>query len=86
VVRPEDSEACILLRPGGPVEAGARVYDLRGHLIATIAEPQDLAAGVERIWRWDLKDAEGAEVPSGTYFCVVTMGGESLEHRVAVVR
>lgn len=61
-----------------------RVHDADGRVVRTWFAPDAgwHAAGID----WDGRDAAGAMVPGGVYFCRLTAGGRTTTGRVVVVR
>ncbi|MBK7189895.1 MAG: hypothetical protein IPH86_14775 [bacterium] len=54
-------------------EAEVRIYSVRGELVATIGEGHHAAGRHEAVW--DGSDRLGRQVPSGTYFARLWVGG-----------
>jgi hypothetical protein len=53
-----------------PGKVSLAVFDMRGRLVRTLVD-DSLAAGAHTV-TWDGRDAVGASMPSGTYFCRLT--------------
>jgi flagellar hook assembly protein FlgD len=51
-----------------------RVYDVLGRLVRVLAD--DLAASGWQTLYWDGRDDAGRAISSGTYLCVLSVGGE----------
>jgi hypothetical protein len=60
------------------------VHDLRGRLVATLADG-DLAAGRHQ-YAFHGADASGRSLPSGTYIYRLATGGEILSRRMTLVK
>ena len=60
------------------------VFDLRGRLVRTVADGLQ-PAGLHRI-KWDGRDGEGREVPSGAYFYRLTGPDQVLTEKMMLVR
>ncbi len=65
--------------PGG--EVAARVYDMAGRLVRTLAQRR-MQPGAQ-VLHWDGKDDHGQEVASGVYFCEIT--GHDFDERRKLV-
>jgi hypothetical protein len=61
------------------------VYDVGGHLVASLLRHEALAAGHHEI-RWDGRDEMGRAVASGTYFARITAGPRSGMGRMTLIR
>jgi hypothetical protein len=74
VTRLADHQVTILFTSAttGPVDLG--IFDLRGRLVRRLAT-QNFQAG-QHEWRWDGRDGDGREAPSGVYLVRVVMSGE----------
>jgi hypothetical protein len=83
-VAPWETAAGIVLELSGVTVVTVRIYDLSGRLVASPYEEEALPSGVNLI-SWNLKNDEGSRVASGTYFCVVEVGGVTHRHTIAVV-
>jgi predicted glutamine amidotransferase len=70
--------------PAGGAQVTLEIWDPQGRLVWRDG-PQVFDAGERRI-HWNARDRDGAEVPSGSYFCRVRVGARTWEQRVAVVR
>ena len=64
-------------------EATVRLYDLRGRLVATLAEGKVLKAGPHNV-RWNGTDAAGTRVRSGIYFVQLRLGNEVATGKLVV--
>ncbi|MCA9730276.1 MAG: hypothetical protein KC729_21525, partial [Candidatus Eisenbacteria bacterium] len=60
------------------------IFDAGGRLIRTLVDGV-LDPGRHRV-EWDSRDASGTPVPSGTYFCRLTLGGTSLNRPLQLIR
>ena len=72
---------------GTPALSRMLVTDLQGRVLRS--ETIHLAPGSRNVWRWDLRDAEGRRVPSGTYWLRVEPVGavsEGASRSVRVLR
>ena len=68
-----------------PAEVGLVVLDLGGRVVRRLVPPAVEAAGTrERVW--DGHDDHGRAAPAGVYLAVLSVAGERLERRVALVR
>ena len=64
----------------GDVAGSVKIYDARGHLVATLSiDPGD----VKKVW--DARTG-GATVPTGVYIYVITVAGSTSSGAVAVIR
>ncbi len=61
-----------------------RICDLHGGIVRIFADCR-LNAGIHSM-TWDGKDAEGREVPSGVYFCILRAGMHSSSIKMLLVR
>jgi subtilisin family serine protease len=66
------------------VHVRARVFDLRGRLVRTLADRAYPAGSHQVIW--DGRDAGGRKLPAGVYFCRLEAGGRASALRVTLVR
>jgi len=60
------------------------VFDLRGRLVRTLLRA-DLAADTHAV-TWDGTDDERRDVPAGAYLCRLSVGGETCEELVTLVK
>jgi flagellar hook assembly protein FlgD len=60
------------------------IFDLRGHLVRTLANDQR-EAGSYRI-RWDGRDNQGQDAPAGIYLCRLQAGDAAAVQRMALIR
>jgi hypothetical protein len=60
------------------------VFDLRGHLVRTLADDQR-EAGAYR-FRWDGRDNQGQDAPAGIYLCRLQAGEAAAVQRMALIR
>ncbi len=67
---------------GGHV--AVRVYDVRGALVAAVAD-RDFGAGTSAI-EWDGRNMSGSLVPSGVYFARMTYSGTTLQRKLLLLR
>ena len=67
-----------------PAYITLRVYDIRGRLVATLADG-DRRAGSHTVV-WDGKDSSGKGVASGVYFCRLVAGDFTATKKMLVVR
>lgn len=67
----------------GPVTA--RVYDVRGRLVRTLAKEQPFPAGRSELV-WDGSDGTGRPVASGVYLARIIANGEERRVKMALVR
>ncbi len=67
---------------GGPYTIS--IYDARGRLVRTLNRGN--ASGRVSSEQWDTRDNTGFPVPSGTYFCVVSLPGETIRSKIMVIR
>lgn len=83
---PFNAEVTVEYSVGESVEIGLHVYDVRGRLITTLVE--SARADANRLYQvfWNGKDARGAVVSSGIYFCVLRAGPQAQSHRIVLVR
>jgi len=65
-------------------ELSIKVYNLRGQVVRTLVD-QFMRAGTGHV-TWDGRDAAGAQVASGVYFCETRALGEVKVHKMALVR
>ncbi|HFE52976.1 MAG TPA: T9SS type A sorting domain-containing protein, partial [Bacteroidetes bacterium] len=61
-----------------------RIYDVRGRLVATLADAVYAAGNHSVVWQ--STDRNGAPVPSGIYICRLEAGGERLTRKILLVR
>jgi hypothetical protein len=66
------------------MHARVAVYDVTGRLVRTLAD--GVAEAGENLVTWDARDAHGATVSPGVYFCRFTTPKGSLEHKMMVLR
>ncbi len=85
-VRPDPARVSAEIRFTLPRASGARleIFDVRGRRVRTLASG-DLGSGVH-VRTWDLRDADGREVPSGLYLVRLTAGGRPELARCMVLR
>ena len=81
---PTNPATTVSFRLGDPEDVGLEVYDLRGRLVARLAEGI-LAAGDHQA-RWDGTDVAGRRVPSGTYVLRLRTGSAIQTQRLTLVR
>ncbi|HEX7879716.1 MAG TPA: FlgD immunoglobulin-like domain containing protein, partial [Candidatus Eisenbacteria bacterium] len=60
------------------------IFDVSGRAVRSFA-PGTPGAGQHSI-DWDLRDADGSEVTNGIYFYRLTVGTESINEKLLVVR
>ena len=56
------------------------IYDILGREVCRLAD-NPMAAG-PHVLTWAGKDAQGRDVPTGAYFCRLTVGGETITNKV----
>ncbi|HYE57689.1 MAG TPA: T9SS type A sorting domain-containing protein, partial [Rhodothermales bacterium] len=79
-VRPHEVAAGVMIG-GLPPQADVTVLGLTGAFVRRLEE-RDADGGL----RWDLRDAQGRDVPSGVYLVRVTSGGQAALTKIAVLR
>ena len=62
-----------------------RIYDVRGRLVRTIAEVEQIQPG-DYSYNWDGLDENGVKVSPGVYYCKLQIGNRSLTKRVILLR
>lgn len=62
----------------------ARIYDICGRLVSTLAQGQ-VTAGLQKV-SWNLRDANGNAVPNGVYFLKVSADGRNATRKITVLR
>jgi len=67
----------------GPVSA--RIYDVKGRLVRTLAQDQPFPAGRSG-FIWDGLDGSGRSVASGVYLARMSANGEERTAKLALVR
>jgi flagellar hook assembly protein FlgD len=81
---PFRTETTIRISTPGPARATLSIYGVDGSLIRTLLDgPVD---GDVRVLTWNGRDARGRSVPSGVYFCRLTVGKESLTRKIVLAR
>jgi flagellar hook capping protein FlgD len=63
----------------------ARVFDLAGHLVQTLALDREFLPGPQAL-KWDGRDRNGAHVPSGVYFVQVRAGASANMRQIVLLR
>jgi hypothetical protein len=61
------------------------IFDLTGRVVRQLEQGGSLSGGVHR-YRWDLKDADGRQVPSGVYFARAASRAGTRLVRIMVVK
>jgi hypothetical protein len=61
-----------------------RIYDVAGHLVATLVDDEKVAG--TRSVRWDGKDRRGTDVASGVYFYRLITAERTLSRKLVVLR
>jgi hypothetical protein len=84
VIWAEDDDAALLLNLRSQAIVTVAIYDLNGRLVSTPVDRQSLPAGRARR-AWDLKDGSGMRVSSGTYFCVIKVGSDTVKKKIAIL-
>ena len=79
-VRPNEVAAGVMIA-GLPPQADVTVLGLTGAFVRRLEE-RDADGGL----RWDLRDEQGRDVPSGVYLVRVTSGGQAALTKIAVIR
>ena len=70
--------------PEGAAQVTLRIYNLRGELVREFA-PSRLVEGPNTlVWQGD--DRDGARVPSGVYFARLTVDGQSVTRKLALLK
>ena len=70
------------LPTAGPIQVA--IYDAKGQMVARLVD-ESLAAGAHTV-DWDGRDAHGASMPSGTYFCRLTTPWGTETRKMGLVR
>jgi endonuclease I len=68
-----------------PEEVDLAIYDLSGRLVRAVMDGAPLAAGVHEV-SWDGAGASGVPLPSGVYFCRLSVPGAASSCEVLLVR
>lgn len=84
VVRRGEQEAAVLLDLSRSEPVRITLYDMSGVLVRTLHEGT-LTSG-RRTLSWDLRNDDGQLVASGTYLCIVDIGGKMTRERISVLR
>lgn len=70
--------------PATGASVTVEVWDAQGRQVFRAGPAWTVAGDAEVVW--DGRDRSGRDVPSGTYFCRVWVGGENREQRITVLR
>ena len=83
---PNPSPAASTLRfsAQGAADVELQIVDLRGRRVRRLVAGR-FDTGVHR-FRWDGKDGQGRDAPSGVYFCRLLHGGQTQQQRLVLVR
>lgn len=81
---PSDGPVRFTLRGEPWREGWARVYDVRGRVVARW--PLHMPSSGMLDWRWDGRVDGGSPLPSGLYFATVEMGGRTVTRRLVISR
>jgi len=81
---PAHRSAMIEYELKGEADVSVRVFNLQGALIRELV--RDTQTAGRHAVSWDGAGATGEPVSSGVYFSVVECGGQSVAHRLIVVR
>jgi flagellar hook assembly protein FlgD len=68
----------------GPTGAEVTIYDVAGRVLRRLRY-EDLSPGSHRLY-WDGRDALGASVASGVYFCRLDLGGGRYSRKMLLIR
>jgi hypothetical protein len=81
---PFNPQTTITFEIPAPGHTKLRIFDLQGRLITTLVE--EISPAGHREVRWNGRDAEGREVPSGIYLSRLEAGGQVAYGRMTLVR
>lgn len=84
VPNPFRPNAAIQYRLATPAPVRATVYDLRGAIVARLADAR-LGAGLHRL-PWDGCGPAGHPLPSGVYFVRLCIGADEQTHKITLLR
>jgi hypothetical protein len=70
--------------PADGADLRLAIYDVAGRVVRTLASGP-VAAG-ERAATWDGRNQDGREVPSGVYFCRISVGNETRTRSLVLIR
>jgi len=68
----------------GPQAVRIQIFDVRGRLVATPVS-RSLDPGYYEL-RWDGRGHDGKDVSSGIYFCRATIGSDTFQRKMALLR
>ncbi len=68
-----------------PARVTLRILDVQGREVARPLAAASLPAGEHRL-RWEARDAHGAPLPSGAYFCRLEAGGLSASRTLLLIK
>jgi hypothetical protein len=84
VPNPFRPQASILYRVASPAPVRVTVFDLRGAVVARLADAQQ-GPGEYRL-AWDGRGAGGVQLPSGVYFLRLGIGAEEETYKITLLR